>query len=122
MLALRLSSLLLLGFLYFCPPSLHTQSTCTGEFVMSLKFVVEGLNYTYGFADLNYNGKLDVAGLADSMAGPFQVIYLSVFEGGLAAGLCGRCRVVTCGDPRWFFLASKLSKPFQFIDRNHVHA
>jgi hypothetical protein len=47
---------------------------------MSLKMIVDGLNHTYGFADVNHNGKLDVVGLADSMAGPFTVVYLSIFE------------------------------------------
>jgi hypothetical protein len=47
---------------------------------MTLRDTVDRLNFIAGFADVNYNWKLDIVGRSDTMAGPFEVSYLSVFE------------------------------------------
>jgi hypothetical protein len=62
------------------PAILYTQSHCINEFQMSLRGTIDRLSFIGGFADVNYNGKLDVVAMSDTMAGPFHVYYLSVFE------------------------------------------
>jgi hypothetical protein len=76
------SHILLVAFIlqFSTPPHIHTQSHCTNEFQMSLRGTIDRMSFIGGFADVNYNGKLDIVAMSDTMAGPFHVYYLSVFE------------------------------------------
>ncbi|MBI4534961.1 MAG: hypothetical protein HY708_01695, partial [Ignavibacteriae bacterium] len=59
---------------------LSRAGSCDSTFVMGLRATIPRLSIVGGFADVNYNGKLDIVGRSDTIAGPFHVRYLSVFE------------------------------------------
>ncbi|MBI4535385.1 MAG: hypothetical protein HY708_03840, partial [Ignavibacteriae bacterium] len=50
---------------------LSRSSSCDSTFVMGLRATIERLSLIGGFADVNYNGKLDIVGRSDTIAGPF---------------------------------------------------